>query len=101
MSFRRVASAAEIPTEGGLRVELDGRAIGIYRIDGHVYAIDDVCPHAGFPLSKGRVEGHMVVCPLHGWQFDVRDGIGGHSRLSPPLACFRVKIEDGAVWIDA
>jgi nitrite reductase/ring-hydroxylating ferredoxin subunit len=101
MSYRRVAEEREVPERGGLRVDIEGRSIGIFRVDGSYYAMDDVCPHAGFPLSEGELCGHTVLCPLHGWEFDLRSGIGPQQPYAPPLACYKVKVEDGAIWIDA
>lgn len=54
--------------------QVDGKAIGIYLIDGHYYALEDVCPHAYALLSQGIVDDGKVECPLHGALFDVRSG---------------------------
>ena len=51
-----------------------GRLIAIYNVDGKFHALDGVCPHQGGPLGKGQLDGPIVTCPWHGWQFDVRTG---------------------------
>jgi len=52
----------------------------VCRVAGALYAIEDLCSHADTTLSDGLLTGHVVTCPLHGAQFDVRDG----SHLGPP-----------------
>ena len=70
----------------------------VCRVAGRLYAIEDLCSHADTTLSDGRLIGYQVTCPLHGAQFDVRDG--GHR--SPPaysgVASFHiVEGDDGTV----
>jgi 3-phenylpropionate/trans-cinnamate dioxygenase ferredoxin component len=48
--------------------------IMVCRVAGSLYAIEDLCSHADTPLSTGLLQGYKIVCPLHGAQFDVRDG---------------------------
>ena len=46
----------------------------VCRVAGRLHAIEDNCSHRDARLSEGRLRGHLVTCPLHGAQFDVRDG---------------------------
>ena len=62
MSFERVASLPDIPTDRGLCVRVDGREVGLYRVGERIYAMDNLCPHAGFPLHEGSLEGTVVEC---------------------------------------
>lgn len=48
--------------------------IALYNVDGTLHALDGVCPHAGGPLGQGQLDGCVVTCPWHGWQFDVTNG---------------------------
>ena len=50
MAFERVAGISDLPKHGGLRVEVGGREIGLWQVGGRVYAMENLCPHAGFPL---------------------------------------------------
>jgi nitrite reductase (NADH) small subunit len=55
--------------------QVDGRDIAIFRSrSGEVFATNAACPHRGGPLADGLVGGHSVVCPLHGFVFDLRTG---------------------------
>lgn len=56
------------------RVELDGRGIALFNIEGRYYAIEDRCTHMRARLSDGYVEGGIVECPLHFGKFDIRTG---------------------------
>jgi nitrite reductase (NADH) small subunit len=54
---------------------VDGREVAIFRSrSGEVFATSAECPHQGGPLADGLVGGHSVVCPLHGFLFDLRTG---------------------------
>ena len=92
LSFVRVASLAEVPTDHGLRVRVRDVDIALYRIDDMVYAMEDACPHAGWPLSRGRLEGCVIVCEAHGWPFDIRTGFDPNNADGFPIPCFAVRL---------
>jgi nitrite reductase/ring-hydroxylating ferredoxin subunit len=69
-----VGPCARIAEGCAERVQIGKRMIAVFRDRGELVAIDDACPHRGGPLGKGKVEGGAVVCPLHGWTFDLRTG---------------------------
>lgn len=74
-NFVKVAQTSEIPSGQGKCVEVDGKRIAIFNVDGLYYAIDDVCPHQGGPLSEGELGGTVVTCPWHGWEYDITTGV--------------------------
>ena len=53
---------------------LDGIPVAVCRVDGEIHVLDSTCPHAGGPLAEGDLEAHFLVCPFHGWPFDIRTG---------------------------
>jgi nitrite reductase/ring-hydroxylating ferredoxin subunit len=69
-----VANAAEIPEGTGREFAVEGRIVAVYNVGGAYYALDGICPHAGGPLGEGELDGCVVTCPWHGWQFDVTTG---------------------------
>ncbi len=73
-NFVKVAQTSEIPAGQGKCVEVAGKRIAIFNVDGTYYAIDDVCPHQGGPLGEGELNGKIVTCPWHGWEYDVTTG---------------------------
>lgn len=75
-SFVKVAKKSDIPAGTSKQVELEdkGIAIAVYNVNGSYYALDGICPHMGGPLGEGDLDGNVVTCPWHGWQFDVATG---------------------------
>ncbi len=70
----RIAALADIPPGSSHELIAGGRVIALYNVEGTLYALDGVCPHAGGPLGKGQLDGCTVTCPWHGWQFDASTG---------------------------
>ena len=81
-------------------VYVAGKPYAICHAEGEVYAIGGTCPHLGGPLGQGALQGHMVVCPWHAWEFDCRSG--GNDR-SPDIGVetVAVKVEGDDILIDA
>ena len=100
MSFQRVARLNDIPKGRGLCVRVGGIEVGLFRVEGRVYAMENRCPHAGDPLSEGSLEGAIVVCRAHGWDFDVRTGFRPENPDGFPIPCFAVRVEAGEVLVD-
>lgn len=100
MAFVAVARLDEISASRALRVTVGGIALGLYRVGDAIHAMEDACPHAGFPLSKGRFENGVVVCSAHGLCYDVRTGFDPENADGFPIPCFRVRIEAGTVEVD-
>ena len=71
----RVASVGEIPVGRGKSVEVDGFPLAVFNVGGGRYQVlSGSCPHEGGPLGDGVLLGDSVVCPWHGFDFDVRSG---------------------------
>jgi nitrite reductase/ring-hydroxylating ferredoxin subunit len=100
VAFEWVAALRKIPEGSGLRVEHRGRSIGLYRAEGRICAMDDVCPHEGYSLSAGELCGTRIVCPGHGWEFDVVTGLAPGETDEEPLERFPVRIEGDRVLLD-
>ena len=70
-----LGSIDQIPLGEGRVFRLDSRDIAVFRCrNGEVHATDATCPHRGGPLADGLVGNHSVICPLHGFAFDLRTG---------------------------
>ena len=94
-------------------VTAEGRAILLARVGDRYYATDNRCPHMGGRLSQGELEGVVVTCPLHGSQFDLRDGkivrwlkggaLSKASKLlkpSRPIATYPVKVDGDKIMLE-
>jgi nitrite reductase/ring-hydroxylating ferredoxin subunit len=57
-----------------IEIIIAGTAIAVAHVDQRYYAIANACPHADGPLGEGQLDGTLVTCPYHGWQFDLTDG---------------------------
>ena len=102
MSSRWVKVCAEndVPALEGRRVVIEGYHVAVFRAEGGFYALHDVCPHRGGPLSDGDVAGGMVSCPLHARKVDLETGEVKNDDLSR-VPVLPVKVEDGEVYVDA
>jgi 3-phenylpropionate/trans-cinnamate dioxygenase ferredoxin subunit len=85
-----VATVDEIPPGGRKIVDVDGRSIGVFNLDGEYFALRNRCPHQGGALCEGKLWGvlraelpgefeyeprrEILTCPWHGWEFHVRTG---------------------------
>jgi nitrite reductase (NADH) small subunit len=97
--WHKVASLADISPGTAHELTAGGRVIALFNVDGTLFAVDGICPHAGGPLGEGDLSGPVVTCPWHGWQFDVTTGC---NALNPRIeqARFPVKIEGNDVWVE-
>jgi nitrite reductase/ring-hydroxylating ferredoxin subunit len=112
----RACRVEEIPP-GGSKVIPHGKfGIGLFNRDDTIYALMNRCPHDGAPICLGPVtgttvsnasydaswveEGHILRCPWHGWEFDLRDG---QTVVEPrrSIKTYDVVVEDGWVYVDA
>jgi nitrite reductase (NADH) small subunit len=94
-----VGSVDEIPVGEGRTFAVDGDQIAVFRLrDGSLRAIDAVCPHKGGPLADGLADDRVVVCPLHGYTFDMCTGseAGGADMT---VRSYAVSVDDGAIRI--
>jgi nitrite reductase/ring-hydroxylating ferredoxin subunit len=99
MEFVRVALVSEIPEGTGKAVVANGRRVAIFNVAGDFHAVDGVCPHQGGPLGEGILDGPIVSCPWHFWQFDV---VKGHAPDFPEASIpkFRVKISGSELFVE-
>ncbi len=74
MSTVTLGPATDIPAGAMREYTAGGRRILVAHVGEGFYALDTRCPHLGSNLGRGKLEGHILVCPLHGSRFDVRDG---------------------------
>jgi nitrite reductase/ring-hydroxylating ferredoxin subunit len=98
MTWEKTVPVAEL-TSGPRVFKRPPRQIALFLVDGRVFAVDNRCPHEGYPLAEGKVDGACVLtCNWHNWKFRLEDGeclLGGdHVRV------YAAKVEDGHVWVD-
>jgi nitrite reductase/ring-hydroxylating ferredoxin subunit len=97
--FERFADVSEIGP-GKIKIAKIGETeVWVANIEGAFFAHPNKCTHAGGPVGRGRVNGTVIQCPLHGSRFDIRSGqvVGGPARV--PLPSLEVKVEGTSVLV--
>ena len=111
MSRHVVARVGEIPPNGSKRVEVKGRQIALFHVNGEYFALTDRCPHEGGSLCAGRLTGlvtskepgrydyvrpnEFVQCSWHGWEFDIRTGQSYCDPDSIRARTYQVTVQPG------
>lgn len=96
-SFQKVASVGDVVPGTCTSVEVGGKQLALFNVGGTFYATDNECPHRGGPLGEGELDGCVVTCPWHSWQFDVTSGESQTDDLK--VAVHQVKVEGDAVLV--
>ncbi len=100
MALTKIASQSDLPAVNEAKeFSCDGKTICIANVNGVYGAMDNVCLHRGGPLGQGMVEGGKVVCPWHGWAWDVKTG-GTEFDSSMKVRVHPLKIENGEVLVE-
>ncbi len=97
--FVDVCSVAEIPEKRAYVACLSGERVAVFRYDGRISAISNVCQHQNGPLGEGRIVNGCVVCPWHGYEYRPDSG------ASPPpftekVPTFEVRVSAGRVLVN-
>jgi nitrite reductase (NADH) small subunit len=92
----RVAAVADLPEGESTTVSHGKHEVAVFNVGGTIYAINNLCPHAGGPLNEGFVEGTEITCPWHAWTFDL------NPETADDDGCIRytVKIENGEIHVE-
>lgn len=110
-----VAQVNELPVGERKVVDVDGKSIGVFNVNGDYVAVLNVCPHELAPVCLGRVtgttlpstpgeplqwarEGEILACPWHGWEFDLKTGQALADKRH--LRMYSVCVEDGVVFVE-
>jgi nitrite reductase/ring-hydroxylating ferredoxin subunit len=98
--FEKAAASSEIPNGSMKQVSVGGLDVMLANVNGTFYALSNKCTHAGGPLAKGKLDGFVVQCPLHGSKFDVRTGAVVGPPAQIPERVFGVKVEGKDVLVN-
>ncbi len=98
LKWMKAASVEEIPEDGaGHEVKIDGLDIALFQWDQTFYALENFCPHLGFPLTEGAVEDGAVICGWHGWHIRLSDG--GCRKERENARTYPVEVRGEAVYV--
>jgi nitrite reductase/ring-hydroxylating ferredoxin subunit len=110
-----VGTVSDIPVGGRKIVEIGGRSVGVFNVNGEYFAVLNRCPHQGGSLCSGRQSGlvtaerpgeythsrtgEIIRCPWHGWEFDLRTGQSWFDPRAVRVRRYDVSVEPGSVLV--
>ncbi len=96
--FEKICSLENLKERQGRRFIIDDFEVAVFKVDGEVYALSNVCPHQHtMVIYDGYVENGCVVCPVHGWMFNLKTG--KMPSCNAGLDSYPVKIIDNQVHV--
>lgn len=98
-NWQPVAAYAALERAGCLTVQAGARTLALFLHEGEVRAIDNRCPHMGFPLDRGTLRDGILTCHWHHARFDLASG-GTFDLWADDVPAFPVALRDGQVWVD-
>ena len=93
------AALADVPEGDVMAVQVAGKEIALYEVDGEVFATDNICTHGAARMSDGFLEGREIECPLHQGKFDVCTGQALCAPLTENIKTYAVRIENMRVML--
>lgn len=112
MPFQKVARVEDVPPGQTRFLRIGGRPLLLVNSAGLIHAFTGICPHRQFPLEGATLSGHLLDCPWHHFQYDVRTGENHYPRnVYPsdlpylqaqlqPLRRYPVQLRDDEIWVD-
>ncbi|MHB1687739.1 MAG: Rieske (2Fe-2S) protein [Ignavibacteriaceae bacterium] len=98
-NFEKVCAIKELSEHCGKRFIVNDVDVAVFKVDGKVYALNNVCPHQHTALIyDGFIEGDCVVCPAHGWMFNLETGRMPTNRKG--LESYPVVVQDNYVYVE-
>ena len=98
--FIKVASTADLAPGEARYVEVGGKKIALFNLEGSFYAIDDTCTHRGGSLSEGEVSGEEVTCPWHGAVYSIKTGVVLGAPAPRGVASYPVRVQGADVEVE-
>ena len=97
--FIKCAEVAEIPEEGVIAVNVAGHSIALAKSNDKIFAVDNRCPHMGYPLNRGSVQDGILICHWHHAMFDLASGCTFHP-FADDVQAYPIDVRDGSVYVN-
>lgn len=97
--FIKCAEVADIPEEGIIAVNVAGRSIALAKSNGKLFAVDNRCPHMGYPLNRGSVQDGILICHWHHAMFDLASGCTFHP-FADDVQAYPIDVRDSSVYVN-
>jgi 3-phenylpropionate/trans-cinnamate dioxygenase ferredoxin subunit len=98
--YVRIAETKDIPKDKMRVFKVNDREILIVNVEDKFYAFKNRCPHMGYPLYFGSLEGKLLTCGFHYAKFDVRTGKSLGPVTHSPLKTFKIKIQNSSILVE-
>ena|SRR3989344_5403241 len=96
--YHHAAKTSDLKSGEGKVVNISGRDVALFNVDGNFYAIDNTCKHRGGPLGEGILYEDVITCPWHGWNYNVKTGKNVDDE-SVHVQVYKVKVESDNILI--
>lgn len=100
MTFKKIATLDQIPTDRGLGVEIDGTRIALFNVEGEIRAMEAACARHAAPLDRGAVDQRTLYCPWHGAPFDLDTGVCSEFPDLVSARVLPVRVQGNDVLVD-
>ena len=100
MALTTVAKTSDLKPGEGKIAEAGGKSLAVFNVDGTFHVIDNTCCHKGGPLGEGDLDGGVVTCAWHGWQYDVTSGKCLRPVPTASVQAYKVTVEGDEVKVD-
>ena len=98
LEYHRLCAAADIAEGESRPFSVNGTHLALFRYEGRFHAVDNRCPHMGYPMSKGSIRDGVLICHWHHWEFDLNTG-GCFLTSGDDLKTFPVDVRDGCLYV--
>jgi nitrite reductase (NADH) small subunit len=99
MPFVRAGKANAVLPGTVAELDVGGTVVAVANVGGKLFAFNTVCAHEGGPLGQGELEGSIVTCPWHAWQYNVTTGkVEGNPEVGVEI--YRVEVRGDDIFID-
>jgi nitrite reductase (NADH) small subunit len=99
MAWTKLATLDELPPGALIEVERGDRLFALCNVEGEIRALDGLCPHQGGPLGEGALNGDVITCPWHMWEFHSGSGVCGFNA-GLTIATYPVRVEGREVLVE-
>ena len=97
--FIKCAEVADVPEEEVIAVNVAGHSIALAKSNGKIFAVDNRCPHMGYPLNRGSVQDGILICHWHHAMFDLASGCTFHP-FADDVQAYPIDVRDGSVYVN-
>jgi len=97
--FIKCAEVADIPEEGVIAVNVEGHSIALAKSNGKIFAVDNRCPHMGYPLNRGSVQDGILICHWHHAMFDLASGCTFHP-FADDVQAYPIDVRERSVYVN-